>query len=66
MLEFDNYLYLIWKDPKTRQNFTIGKLSHNKKYKFEYCKTATAAENAGWTRLDAFPESKTFDSRAEE
>lgn len=62
MLEFDNYLYLIWKDPKTRQNFTIGKLSHNEKYKFEYCKTAAEAENVGWTRLDAFPESKTYES----
>lgn len=63
MLEFEKYLYLIWKDPKTRSNFTIGKLSHNKKYRFEYYETTKeAAEKAGWVPLDAFPESRVYES----
>ena len=62
MLQFGRYLYLIWKDPQTRSNFTIGKLSRNTKYVFEYCDTVVDAENAGWERLDAFPEIKSYES----
>lgn len=62
MLLIDNYLYLVWKDPQTRRNFTIGKLSRNQKYKFEYCEATTEAEEAGWKKLEAFPEPKIYES----
>lgn len=65
MFESEKYLYLIWKDPKTRSNFTIGKLSRNEKYRFEYYETAKeTAEKAGWAPLDAFPEYKIYESDA--
>ncbi|GCD11646.1 hypothetical protein [Clostridium tagluense] len=31
-----DYLYLIWKDYKTRQKYIIGELSKNGKYEFKY------------------------------
>ena len=62
MLQADRYLFLIWKDPQTRKNFTIGKLSRNEKYHFEYCDTVADAESAGWQRLDAFPEIESYES----
>lgn len=57
MLDSNNYLYLIWKDPVTCKNFTIGKLSHFKNYQFEHLETHDA-EDAGWTLLDAFSDLK--------
>lgn len=32
MTKNNNYLYLIWKDPQTRLNYTIGKLYRGEKY----------------------------------
>lgn len=59
----NNYLFLIWKDPKTRKNYTIGKLSHNGNYNFSYFETATGAAKAGWEPLEAFPElDRTYES----
>lgn len=52
----NNYLFLIWKDPKTRKNYTIGKLSHNGNYNFAYFEAATDAAKAGWEPLEAFPD----------
>lgn len=51
----NNYLFLIWKDPKSRTNYTIGKLSHSGSYSFEYFEAAKEAEKAGWEPLEAFP-----------
>lgn len=31
-----DYIYLIWKDPKSRRNFIIGELSRNDQYEFKY------------------------------
>ena len=56
MLLSNNYLLLIWKDPNTRTNYTIGKLSHDEKYEFEYLESAKDATVAGWEPLEAFPE----------
>ncbi len=56
------YLLLIWKDPETRRNFTIGKLTKSTKYTFEYCNEFTQAEAYGWSKLDAFPENKVYES----
>ena len=58
----DKYLYLIWKDPKTRQNFTIGKLGRGAKYYFEYADDIGKAENNGWSKFDVFPEEKVYES----
>ncbi len=58
----EKYLYLVWKDPKTRRNFTIGKLCRNEKYTFEYDGDFGKAENYGWTKFDMFPEEKVYES----
>lgn len=58
----EKYLYLIWKDPKTRRNFTIGKLCRNENYTFEYDGDFGKAENYGWTKFDMFPEEKVYES----
>lgn len=58
----NNFLYLIWKDPETRRNFTIGKLTRGSNYRFEYCEDAGAAEEAGWKLLGTFPEYRVYES----
>ncbi len=58
----EKYLYLVWKDPKTRSNFTIGKLCRNTKYTFEYDGDFGKAENCGWTKFDMFPEERVYES----
>lgn len=58
----DNYLLLIWKDPETRRNFSVGKLTKSTKYTFEYCSEYTHAETYGWSKLDAFPDDKVYES----
>lgn len=62
MNELNNYLYLIWKDPVSRRNFTIGKLSKVEKFTFEYCEDYKEAEKFGWERLKAFPEDRKYES----
>ena len=57
-----DYLYLIWKDPKTRRNFTVGKLTREKNYKFQYDGEYIDAEHYGWGKLEAFPEDKIYES----
>lgn len=58
----NNFLYLIWKHPETRRNYTIGKLSKQDGFKFEYCDDATKAESAGWRLLNAFPAYQVYSS----
>ena len=62
MMQNDNFLYLIWKDPQTRVNFTIGKLYRGEKYKFEYFGEVGKAENRGWTKFNVVPEDKIYES----
>ena len=62
MLLNNDYLYLIWKDPETRRNYTIGKLTRGKTFTFEYCEDATEAEQAGWKPLGAFPTYQVYSS----
>ena len=57
-----NFLYLIWKDPKSRRNYTVGKLTKGEKYTFEYCQEYKQALNAGWELLNAFPYEKFYES----
>lgn len=58
----NRYLLLIWKDPQTGRNFTIGKLCRNDKYTFEYYGEFSKAENHGWSKLEVFPEEKIYES----
>ena len=62
MLKNNDYLYLIWKDPETRRNYTIGKLTRAESFTFEYCEDATEAEQAGWKPLGAFPTYQVYSS----
>lgn len=62
MTKKDKCLYLIWKDPQTRQNFTIGKLGSGSKYSFEYSDDVGKAENNGWAKFEVFPEEKVYES----
>ena len=62
MKKRNEFLYLIWKDPITRNNFTVGKINRNEKYTFEYCEDFGKAEAYGWLKLEAFPEEKIYES----
>ena len=62
MVKADRYLYLIWKDPQTRQNFTIGKLGKGDKYFFEYFDDVGKAEKNGWVKFEVFPDEKVYES----
>lgn len=57
-----NYLFLIWRDPESRKNFIIGKLSRCNRFTFEYCEQYKEAQDAGWNFLEAFPEEKVYES----
>jgi len=60
----NNYLFLIWKDPNTRRNYTIGELYNTGNYRFKYNEEAEKAKEAGWTVPTAFPElNKTYESK---
>lgn len=49
-----DYVYLIWKEPKTRKHFIIAKLSKNGKYEFEYAEGIDDALKVGFIPLIAF------------
>ena len=55
MVPKSNYLLLIWKDPETRRNYTVGKLTRGDFFTFQYYGEAESAEEAGWKLLGAFP-----------
>jgi curved DNA-binding protein CbpA len=58
-----NHLYLIWKDPRSRRKYIVGKLSRGDKYTFEYCEEYKLAKEVGWDLLVAFPEEKQYESQ---
>ncbi len=59
-----NYLYIIWKDPQTRRNYTVGKLAKTDNgYSFEYCNEYENAVKVGWQLIQAFPEIKKYESK---
>ena len=62
LIKADRYLYLIWKDPRTRQNFAIGKLGKGDKYFFEYFDDVGKAEKNGWVKFEVFPDEKVYES----
>lgn len=57
-----NFLYLVWKDPLTRRNYTVGKLSKNEGYSFEYYGEYKLAIKAGWDYIKSFPSVKIYRS----
>ena len=57
-----NYLFLIWKNPRSRKNYIVGKLSKNQVFTFEYCEQYEEALKDGWQLLEAFPEKKVYKS----
>ena len=58
-----NFLYVIWKNPRTRRNYIIGKLTRETdKYTFEYCEEYMLAKKDGWELLSAFPDEKVYSS----
>lgn len=59
----NNYLYLIWKNPRSRRNYTVGRLEKNTNgYAFEYCNEYKEAQEDGWGLVQAFPEIKRYES----
>ena len=57
------FLYLIWKDPMSRRNFTVGKLEKLASgYAFEYCNEYKEALENGWVFIQAFPKEKRYES----
>ena len=51
-----DYIYLIWKDYKSRQRYIVGELSKNGKYEFKYrIKDLDNAIEKGFEPLVAFP-----------
>ncbi len=52
-----DYIYLIWKDYKTRKRFIVGELSKNGRYEFKYkLKDINDAIQNGFEPLIAFPD----------
>ncbi|EOU1765771.1 TPA: DNA-binding protein [Clostridium perfringens] len=49
-----DFIYLIWKEPKSRQQFVIAKLSKNGKYEFEYAPNIQQALDKGFIPFIAF------------
>lgn len=60
----DIELWLVWKDPNTRQRFVVGRLWYDGKYRFQYFKSNSLnninncgvdlAERFGFTKLEPF------------
>lgn len=49
-----DYIYLIWKDPSTRRNYTVGELSKNGQYEFSYGHEIREAIEKGFEPLISF------------
>lgn len=49
-----DYIYLIWKEPKTRRQYVVGQLTHNGKYEFSYGFEVEAAISKGFNHLIPF------------
>lgn len=50
-----DYLYVVWQDPISRTNFTIGTLTRNGQYVFTYGVEVDRARKHGFTPLVSFP-----------
>ena len=54
-----DFIYVVWKDVKSRKNFVIGTLTRNGCYEFRYGKDLKDAQQAGFSPLVAFPSFET-------
>lgn len=58
-----DYIYLIWKDPIARRNYTVGQLSKNSQYEFSYGYELEKAMEKGFELLIPFDDvNKTYKS----
>lgn len=62
MMKHD-FLYVIWKNPENRRNYTVGKLIKSDGYSFEYSHEYKEAQLNGWELIQAFPEVKKYHSK---
>lgn len=49
-----DYIYLIWKDPTSRRNYTVGQLTKNSQYEFSYGQEIDEAIKKGFELLIPF------------
>ena len=54
-----DYLYLIWKDEKSRKQYIVAQLSKNGQYEFEYKHEVNEAQKHGFELLVTFPDTTT-------
>ena len=59
----EDYIYLVWQDPKTRQRMVVGELKKQDGYKFFYTGQYKKAKELGWKMLRPFPEEKEYQSK---
>lgn len=50
-----DYVYVVWKNPETRQRFVIGQITKNGGYEFSYTDEIRQAMKSGFSLLIAFP-----------
>lgn len=60
----NEYIYLIWQDPKSRRKLVVGELKKDNGYKFVYTKEFEEAKKLGWGMLKPFPEEKEYRSES--
>lgn len=54
-------LRLVWKNPVSRKNYTVGELERrNSVFFFRYCEQYKEALNEGWEMIQAFPDDKEY------
>ena len=59
-----NFLYIIWQNPKTKKSYTVGKLTkEDDGFSFEYCNDYASAREAGWDLIQAFPKIQRYESK---
>lgn len=51
-----DYIYVVWQDPESRNNYVIGTLTRNGCYEFSYGVQVDQARRHGFTPLVSFPE----------
>ncbi len=59
-----NYLYVIWKNPRTERKYIVGKLGkEDAGFSFEYCDEYKEALNDGWYGFVSFPEVRRYENK---
>ena len=58
----DDYIYLVWQEPKTRSRMVVGELKRQDGFIFFYTQDYKKAKEMGWGMLRPFPEEKIYRS----